>query len=75
MLCLQDWFGGMGMLDFMRSVGKFARVNVMLSRESVKQRLARDDGISYTECTQHLCLHRVANEYAECLQSRQQSVH
>ena len=43
----------MGMLDFMRSVGKFARVNVMLSRESVKQRLARDDGISYTECALH----------------------
>ena len=45
----QDWFGGMGVLDFLRSVGKHARVNVMMSRESVKQRLARDEGISFTE--------------------------
>ena len=39
----------MGVLDFLRSVGKHARVNVMMSRESVKQRLARDAGISFTE--------------------------
>ena len=48
-LLSQDWFGGMGVLDFLRSVGKHARVNTMMSRESVKQRLARDEGISFTE--------------------------
>lgn len=37
------------MLTFLRDIGKFARVNVMLSRESVKQRLSRDEGISFTE--------------------------
>ena len=47
--CLQDWFGSMGFLTFLREVGKFARVGVMLSRESVKQRLDRDEGISFTE--------------------------
>ena len=40
----------MGMLTFLRNIGKHARVNVMMSRESVKQRLARDEGISFTEC-------------------------
>lgn len=39
----------MGFLQFLRDVGKFARVNIMMSRESVKQRLARDEGISFTE--------------------------
>ena len=47
---VQDWFGSMGFLTFLREVGKHARVNVMLSRESVRQRLERDEGISYTEC-------------------------
>ena len=46
---MQDWFGGMGFLEFLREVGKFARVNVMLSRESVKTRLDREEGISFTE--------------------------
>ena len=48
-LVSQDWFGGMGFLQFLRQVGKYARVNVMLSRESVKQRLDREEGISFTE--------------------------
>lgn len=39
----------MGFLQFLREVGKFARVNVMLSRESVKLRLDREEGISFTE--------------------------
>lgn len=46
---VQEWFGSMGFLTFLREVGKHARVNVMLSRESVKQRLDRDEGISFTE--------------------------
>jgi len=49
-----DWFGGMGFLEFLREVGKFARVNVMLSRDSVKTRLDREEGISFTEFSYQL---------------------
>lgn len=45
-----DWFGSMGCLDFLRDIGKHFSVNAMLNKESVKQRLERDDvGISFTE--------------------------
>ncbi|MFT3735243.1 MAG: tyrosine--tRNA ligase [Rhodocyclaceae bacterium] len=45
-----DWFGGMGALEFLRDIGKHFSVNAMIKKESVQQRLNRDDqGISYTE--------------------------
>lgn len=45
-----DWFGGMGALDFLRDIGKHFSVNAMIKKESVQQRLNRDEqGISYTE--------------------------
>lgn len=45
-----DWFSRMNCLDFLRDIGKNFSVNAMLNKESVKQRLARDDvGISFTE--------------------------
>lgn len=45
-----DWFGSMNCLDFLRDIGKHFSVNSMLNKESVKQRLSRDDvGISFTE--------------------------
>ncbi|PIT52900.1 tyrosine--tRNA ligase [Snodgrassella alvi] len=45
-----DWFGNMNCLDFLRDIGKHFSVNAMLNKESVKQRLSRDDvGISFTE--------------------------
>ena len=45
-----DWFGSMNCLDFLRDIGKHFSVNAMLSKESVKQRIERDDvGISFTE--------------------------
>ncbi len=45
-----DWFGSMNCLDFLRDIGKHFSVNAMLNKESVKQRLSRDDvGISFTE--------------------------
>jgi tyrosyl-tRNA synthetase len=50
-----DWLCGMPLIDFLRDVGKHFSVNVMLSRESVRQRLEdRDHGISYTEFTYSL---------------------
>jgi tyrosyl-tRNA synthetase len=45
-----DWFGGMGALEFLRDIGKHFSVNAMIKKESVQQRLQREDqGISYTE--------------------------
>ncbi|HEZ7981965.1 tyrosine--tRNA ligase [Neisseria meningitidis] len=45
-----DWFGKMNCLDFLRDIGKHFSVNAMLNKESVKQRIGRDDvGISFTE--------------------------
>ena len=45
-----DWFGSMGALDFLRDIGKHFSVNSMIKKESVQQRINRDEqGISYTE--------------------------
>ena len=45
-----DWFGSMGVLDFLRDICKHFSVNAMIRKESVQQRLNRDEqGISYTE--------------------------
>jgi tyrosyl-tRNA synthetase len=61
-----DWFRGVGFLAFLRDVGKFARVNTMLARESVKNRLDSDAGISFTEFSyQLLQAHDFATLYRE----------
>ena len=45
-----NWFGQMNCLDFLRDIGKHFSVNAMLAKESVKQRIEREDqGISFTE--------------------------
>jgi tyrosyl-tRNA synthetase len=44
-----DWMRGFSYLEFLRDVGKHFPVNVMLSKDSVKDRLEREGGISYTE--------------------------
>jgi tyrosyl-tRNA synthetase len=44
-----DWMRGFSYLDFLRDVGKHFPVNMMLAKDSVKGRLDRDSGISYTE--------------------------
>ncbi|GAA6051084.1 hypothetical protein JCM3770_004704 [Rhodotorula araucariae] len=49
-----DWIGGMGLLEFLSTVGKMARVSTMLSRESVKSRLDSASGISFTEFSYQL---------------------
>lgn len=44
------WLGSMGLLAFLRDVGKHFSVNAMVQRDSVKNRLEqREQGISYTE--------------------------
>jgi tyrosyl-tRNA synthetase len=45
----RDWTAPMSYLEFLRDVGKFVTVNQMIARESVKNRLASEHGISYTE--------------------------
>jgi tyrosyl-tRNA synthetase len=44
-----DWMSRFSYLDFLRDIGKHFPVNVMLAKDSVKGRLERDSGISYTE--------------------------
>jgi tyrosyl-tRNA synthetase len=45
-----DWIGPFGYLEFLRDVGKNFPVNVMLTKDSVRSRLSRDEsGLSYTE--------------------------
>ena len=39
----------MGVLDFLRDVGKHVTVNYMLAKESVRSRVASEHGISFTE--------------------------
>ncbi|WP_240315095.1 tyrosine--tRNA ligase, partial [Chromobacterium haemolyticum] len=42
-----DWFGQMNTLDFLRDIGKHFSVNAMIKKESVQQRINREDqGIS-----------------------------
>jgi tyrosyl-tRNA synthetase len=43
------WMAEYSYLHFLRDVGKHVPLSVMLSKESVQARLARDSGISYTE--------------------------
>ena len=45
-----DWISKLSFIDFLRDVGKHFSVNQMVSKESVRSRLDRDEqGISYTE--------------------------
>jgi tyrosyl-tRNA synthetase len=45
-----DWTGRFGYLEFLRDVGKHVPVNVMLAKDSVRNRLERgESGLSYTE--------------------------
>ncbi|EXC27891.1 Tyrosine--tRNA ligase [Morus notabilis] len=49
-----DWWKDFKLLDFLRDVGKFARVGTMIAKESVKKRLESEQGMSYTEFTYQL---------------------
>ena len=45
-----DWTSDLSVLDFLRDIGKHFSVNAMIQKESVKQRIDREDsGISFTE--------------------------
>ena len=45
-----EWISREGLIPYMRDIGKYFTVNEMIKRDSVKNRLEREDsGISYTE--------------------------
>jgi tyrosyl-tRNA synthetase len=45
----RDWTAGLGVLEFLRDVGKHVTVNQMLAKESIRARVESEHGISYTE--------------------------
>jgi tyrosyl-tRNA synthetase len=49
-----EWLRPIGLLDFLRDVGKHFTVNHMMAKESVKRRLEGDEGISFTEFSYQL---------------------
>lgn len=44
-----DWFSRMGVIEFLRDVGRHFRLGPMLAKESVKARLESEEGMSFTE--------------------------
>lgn len=45
-----DWTSGLTVVEFLRDIGKHFTVNAMMAKESVRQRIERDEvGISFTE--------------------------
>jgi len=44
-----DWLLQLNLVDFLRETGKHFTVNYMLAKDSVRSRLEREDGLSYTE--------------------------
>lgn len=49
-----DWFKEFSYIGFLREIGKHFRLGTMLSKESVKTRLASEEGLSYTEFSYQL---------------------
>ncbi|WP_353184874.1 tyrosine--tRNA ligase [Parapedobacter lycopersici] len=49
-----DWFKEFKFLDFIRDVGKLITVNYMMAKDSVKSRLANENGLSFTEFSYQL---------------------
>ncbi|MCD4752673.1 MAG: tyrosine--tRNA ligase [Anaerolineaceae bacterium] len=44
-----DWLEKMSAFDLLRDIGKHFTINYMMAKDSVKSRITRDQGISYTE--------------------------
>jgi tyrosyl-tRNA synthetase len=57
----RTWTEPLGVLDFLRDVGKHITVNTMLAKESVRSRVESTSGISFTEFSYMLLQ---ANDYA-----------
>ncbi|BAA98569.1 tyrosyl tRNA synthetase [Chlamydia pneumoniae J138] len=44
-----DWLQEISLIDFLRDIGKHFRLGQMLVKDTIKQRVHSDEGISYTE--------------------------
>jgi tyrosyl-tRNA synthetase len=44
-----NWLMSLNLVEFLRDTGKHVTVNYMIAKDSVKSRLEREDGISFTE--------------------------
>jgi tyrosyl-tRNA synthetase len=44
-----DWFKNFTFIDLLRDVGRYFRISVMMSKESVRKRMESEDGMSFTE--------------------------
>ncbi|MBB4635372.1 tyrosine--tRNA ligase [Longimicrobium terrae] len=44
-----DWLSGLGLIDFLRDVGKHFTINYMLAKDSVSRRMEQEGGLSVTE--------------------------
>lgn len=44
-----DWLLPIGMMEFLRDIGKHFTIQQMLAKDSVKNRLEKEEGLSYTE--------------------------
>ena len=49
-----DWFKDFSFLNFIRDVGKHITINYMMAKDSVKNRINGDTGMSFTEFTYQL---------------------
>lgn len=49
-----DWFKDYSFIAFLRDIGKYFRIGVMLAKDSVKTRLSSEEGMSFTEFSYQL---------------------
>ncbi len=49
-----DWFCKIGVIDFLRDIGKHFRLGSMLARDTVRTRLESEEGMSFTEFSYQL---------------------
>lgn len=49
-----DWLSKFTLLDFLRDVGRYFRMGPMLAKDSVRQRLQSEEGMSFTEFSYQL---------------------
>jgi len=45
----RDWLGKLGLIDFLRDIGKHFTVNELIKKDAIAKRLQLETGISYTE--------------------------
>ena len=67
-----DWYMGYALIDFLRDIGKHFRVNVMLGKEMVRNRIESEEGISFTEFSYQILqsydFYYLQEHYGVCLQ-------